>query len=186
MPVVCAKLTRVSPGVKLKTPWVGSAAYTINFPQVAAPVFNPAGGTFASALSVTITTTTGGASIRYTTDGSTPSETIGTIYSTAVAVSSTTTLKAIAYGAGMIDSAISSAAYTINLPQVAAPVFNPAGGTFTSAQSVTITTTTGGASIRYTTDGSTPTSSIGSLHRSEEHTSELQSPCNLACRLLLE
>src|SRR5256885_7272077 len=27
---------------------------------------------------------------------------------------------------------------------------------------------------------------IGKLHRSEEHTSELQSPCNLVCRLLLE
>src|SRR2546426_6254046 len=26
----------------------------------------------------------------------------------------------------------------------------------------------------------------GVLHRSEEHTSELQSPCNLVCRLLLE
>src|SRR5256885_13241935 len=26
----------------------------------------------------------------------------------------------------------------------------------------------------------------GRLHRSEEHTSELQSPCNLVCRLLLE
>src|SRR5256885_8958251 len=26
----------------------------------------------------------------------------------------------------------------------------------------------------------------GALHRSEEHTSELQSPCNLVCRLLLE
>src|SRR2546426_3274555 len=26
----------------------------------------------------------------------------------------------------------------------------------------------------------------GLIHRSEEHTSELQSPCNLVCRLLLE
>src|SRR5256885_5340422 len=26
----------------------------------------------------------------------------------------------------------------------------------------------------------------GVVHRSEEHTSELQSPCNLVCRLLLE
>src|SRR5256885_11968926 len=26
----------------------------------------------------------------------------------------------------------------------------------------------------------------GTQHRSEEHTSELQSPCNLVCRLLLE
>src|SRR5256885_5202555 len=31
-----------------------------------------------------------------------------------------------------------------------------------------------------------PTSSVGSPTRSEEHTSELQSPCNLVCRLLLE
>src|SRR5256885_11597063 len=28
--------------------------------------------------------------------------------------------------------------------------------------------------------------SVGELRRSEEHTSELQSPCNLVCRLLLE
>src|SRR5688500_19927337 len=27
---------------------------------------------------------------------------------------------------------------------------------------------------------------VGFVHRSEEHTSELQSPCNLVCRLLLE
>src|SRR5256885_13085242 len=27
---------------------------------------------------------------------------------------------------------------------------------------------------------------LGGAHRSEEHTSELQSPCNLVCRLLLE
>src|SRR5256885_12765749 len=29
-------------------------------------------------------------------------------------------------------------------------------------------------------------SAAGRWHRSEEHTSELQSPCNLVCRLLLE
>src|SRR5256885_9831278 len=32
----------------------------------------------------------------------------------------------------------------------------------------------------------TPCRSMPSPHRSEEHTSELQSPCNLVCRLLLE
>src|SRR5256885_10304065 len=31
-----------------------------------------------------------------------------------------------------------------------------------------------------------PHSAVGRGHRSEEHTSELQSPCNLVCRLLLE
>ena len=36
----------------------------------------------------------------------------------------------------------------------ATPIFSPGGGTYTSAQSVTITSSTSGASIRYTTDGS--------------------------------
>src|SRR5256885_7789153 len=33
---------------------------------------------------------------------------------------------------------------------------------------------------------SMPSSTMSSTRRSEEHTSELQSPCNLVCRLLLE
>ena len=63
------------------------------------------------------------------------------------------TLKAIAYEAGMTDSAVASASYTI---QVAAPTFEPPAGAYSSAQSVTISTTTAGASIRYTTDGARP------------------------------
>src|SRR6266446_9638774 len=34
--------------------------------------------------------------------------------------------------------------------------------------------------------GRSPRVAIGRRERSEEHTSELQSPCNLVCRLLLE
>jgi len=133
-------------------------------PQVAAPTFNPAGGSYTAAQSVTISTTTSGASIRYTTDGSTPSETAGTLYSGPVSISSTATLKAIAYASNMTDSSVSSATYTINVPQVAAPTFNPAGGSYSAAQSVTISTTTSGASIRYTTDGSTPSETAGTLY----------------------
>ncbi len=45
-------------------------------------------------------------------------------------------------------------------PQSAAmPVISPASGTFTAAQSVTITDDTASATIHYTTDGSTPTAS---------------------------
>ena len=59
-------------------------------------------------------TATPGASIRYTTNGSTPSETVGTLYSAPITVSATTTIKAIAYESGMPDSAVSTATFTIS------------------------------------------------------------------------
>ncbi|HUO27854.1 MAG TPA: DUF2341 domain-containing protein, partial [Bryobacteraceae bacterium] len=83
-----------------------------NSGAVAAPVFSPGGGTYAAAQTVTIGTTTPGTSIRYTTDGSTPSETAGTLYSGPITVSSALTLNAIAYGSGLIDSAVTTAQYT--------------------------------------------------------------------------
>jgi hypothetical protein len=143
---------------------VTSGTYTINLPTAATPTFSPAAGTYTSVQSVTITSTTSGASIRYTTDGSTPSATAGTLYSSPVSISTTTTLKAIAYKTGFNNSAVKSGLYTINLPTVATPAFSPAAGTFASAQTVTITTTTSGASIRYTTDGSTPSATAGTLY----------------------
>ena len=62
---------------------------------------------------MTISTPTPGASIRYTTDGSTPSQTAGTLYSGPIAVTSALTVNAIAYASGMINSAVSTAAYSI-------------------------------------------------------------------------
>jgi hypothetical protein len=81
--------------------------------QVSTPAFSPAPGSFSSAQSVTITTATSGASIRYTTDGSTPSSTAGTLYSGPVSISATATLKAIAYKSGLADSSVASGTYTI-------------------------------------------------------------------------
>ncbi|HZP60714.1 MAG TPA: TIM-barrel domain-containing protein, partial [Opitutaceae bacterium] len=106
------------------------------------------------------------ATIRYTTNGSTPSETNGTVYSGPVIISSSTTLEAIAYESGMTDSAVTTANYTIGTVggQVAAPVFSPGGGTYGSAQRVSISTSTGGATIRYTTDGSTPSETAGTVY----------------------
>ena len=66
-----------------------------------------------SAQTVTLSTTTSGATIRYTTDGSTPSETNGTVYSSPVVISATTTLQAIAYLSGMLDSTVASGVYRI-------------------------------------------------------------------------
>jgi len=83
---------------------------------VAAPQLSPTGGTFSGAINVTITSSTSGASIRYTTNGSTPSSTSGTLYSSPVAISATTTLKAIAYKTGMTNSTVTTGAYTITVP----------------------------------------------------------------------
>lgn len=136
---------------------VATAAYTINIPAVGTPTFSPPAGTYSSSQSVTISTTTSGATLRYTIDGSTPTAS-STLYSAPITVSASQTIKAIGIKSGMINSSVGSAAYTISTV-AAAPIFSPAAGTYTSAQSVAISTTTSGAEIRYTTDGSTPTAS---------------------------
>jgi hypothetical protein len=130
---------------------------------VAAASFTPAAGAYSSAQTVTVSTTTAGASIRYTTDGATPSETAGTLYSGPITVGNITTVTAIAYLSGENDSAVTSAVYTIT-GTVASPSFTPAAGTYPSAQTVAVSTTTAGASIRYTTDGSAPSETAGTLY----------------------
>jgi hypothetical protein len=81
--------------------------------SVSGPTFSPAAGTYSSAQTVTISTATSGASIRYTTDGSDPSESAGIAYSVPIAVSSSLILKAIAYKTGLSDSSVASASYSI-------------------------------------------------------------------------
>lgn len=124
--------------------------------QAAAPVFRPAAGMYASVRTVTITSGTPGASIRYTTDGSAPTATVGTEYSTPIRVETSQTLKAIAYKAGFVDSIVATAVYSIG-GGIATPSFSPDGGTYSSDQSVVLRCATTGAAIHYTTDGSTPT-----------------------------
>ncbi|MGL5674955.1 MAG: chitobiase/beta-hexosaminidase C-terminal domain-containing protein [Cellulosilyticaceae bacterium] len=139
-----------------------SATFTIEVAPVetvAAPTFSPNGGTFTSAQTVTLNCSTNGATIRYTTAGSTPTAS-STLYTNALSVDKTTTLKAKAFKDGMNDSTTTSATFTIEVAPVetvAAPTFSPNGGTFTSAQTVTLGCATNGATIRYTTDGTEPT-----------------------------
>jgi hypothetical protein len=108
---------------------------------------------------VTIADSTTGATIYYTTNGTTPT-TSSTLYSGAITVSGTETVEAIAVASGYSNSAVASATYTITVtPQAATPVFSPAAGSYTSTQSVTIADSTTGAAIYYTTNGTTPTAS---------------------------
>ncbi|MGA2434112.1 MAG: chitobiase/beta-hexosaminidase C-terminal domain-containing protein, partial [Bryobacteraceae bacterium] len=137
---------------------VSTATYTI---RAVAPTFSPAGGTSTTPQTVTLSTATNGASINYTTDGSAPSDTAGTLYTGPITVSGTTTIKAVAFASGLTNSTVSTATYTI---RAVAPTFSPAGGTSTTPQTVMLSTATSGASINYTTDGSAPSNTAGTLY----------------------
>ncbi|MBW6514742.1 MAG: chitobiase/beta-hexosaminidase C-terminal domain-containing protein, partial [Candidatus Syntrophosphaera sp.] len=79
--------------------------------NAATPTFDPPAGVYAQPVNVAISTTTPDATIRYTTNGSDPTET-STLYTGPVAISSTTTLKARAWAAGMDPSYVATAIYT--------------------------------------------------------------------------
>jgi hypothetical protein len=140
--------------------FVGSAAYTITSSQAAAtPTFSPAAGTYSSAQSVTISTSTPGCSgyIYWNTTGN---PTSSATHGTSVSVASSETVYARAIGCpGYSDSAVSSAAYTITSSQAATPTFSPTAGAYSSTQSVTIAAATPGCSgyIYWNTTGN-PTS----------------------------
>lgn len=86
---------------------------------VSTPTFTPVAGTYVGAQNVTISCETAGATIYYTTDGTDPTNT-STQYTGAIAVSETTTIKAIAY-VGETASNIATATYTITTPYTSIP-----------------------------------------------------------------
>lgn len=80
-------------------------------PTCATPTFSPAAGSYEGTQNVTISSTTG-ATIYYTTDGSTPN-TSSSVYSSAITVSANTTIKAYAVKSDYNDSEVATATYTI-------------------------------------------------------------------------
>ena len=126
--------------------------------STAAPTFAPAGGTFATPQTVTLSDATSGAVIHYTTDGTAPT-TSSPVYSKPIPVTyGTTAVEALALASGYTASAINSATYVVSEP-TSAPVISPVGGTYATAQIVTIGDGDASAVVHYTTDGSQPTAS---------------------------
>jgi N-acetyl-beta-hexosaminidase len=128
---------------------VASGQYVI---KAAPPSLSVAGGTYNTAQTVALSAGAG-LSIYYTTNGSVPTAS-STRYTGPIAVGQSMTLRAIAGGTGVLESDVASASYVF---QAAAPTFDPPSRSFVLPLSVSLSTTTPGARIFYTTDGSTPT-----------------------------
>jgi hypothetical protein len=114
----------------------------------ATPTFTPPGGSYPGPQTVTILDATRGSAIYYTTDGTTPT-TASAVYKAPIPVTvSGTVIKAIVTAPGYGQSAVAIATYTLTLPQAAIPI---------ATQTVTIQEATAGATVYYTTNGTTPT-----------------------------
>lgn len=82
-------------------------------PIAGIPSFSPIAGTYYTTQYVTISSSTSGASIYYTTDGTDPDNMgNGTLFTLPITINSNTTLKARAYATGYDPSAIETAVYT--------------------------------------------------------------------------
>jgi len=133
---------------------VKTAVYILNL-DTTTPVTtaSPAGGTFTSPQYVTLAANET-ATIYYTINGSTPT-TSSPVYSGPIAVSVTTTLKFFAKDTAGNSEAMRTVTYTIDSTPPATTA-SPAGGSYSSAQNVTLTANEP-ATIYYTTNGSDPT-----------------------------
>jgi hypothetical protein len=132
---------------------------TTNTVPTPAPTFNPAQGTYGTEQTVAISDSNPDATIYYTINGTTPT-TSSTIYTGTIAVSETETIEAIAVASGYSASSVASATYAFNPPggtPAPTPQFSPVGGSYSSAQTVTITDSASDALIYYTLDGTVPT-----------------------------
>lgn len=134
---------------------------------VGAPTANPTAGTYSENQSVALTSSTVGATIYYTTDGSEPTITGGVTggttqqYTAPIAVtgtegqSSTTTIKAIAVNNGMQDSSVETFTYTIKqesqTPDVTAPSITtqPGNATVKAGETATFTIAASGTGLTY-------------------------------------
>jgi len=119
-----------------------------------APSFTPLAGTYNTPITTQVISDSN-STIYYTTDGSTPTTSSPSVASGATFnLTQSTFFKAFAAKPGLSNSLVSTNGFTL---QTARPQFSLAAGYLTGPTMLSITSATPGATIYYTTDGSTPT-----------------------------
>jgi hypothetical protein len=148
--------------IAVRTGWepsaVASSAWSF---QALAPTVDVASGTYTQPQTVTLVTATPDAAIRYTLDGSDP--TVAATAQTAagpIPVDRSLTLRAVTTKPGWHASIPLACTYTL---QVAQPTIDLAAGTYGAEQQAHVATISPGATLRYTLDGSDPSSSPSAL-----------------------
>jgi hypothetical protein len=154
MPIEVTKTTTInafaSAAGYINSP-LSSQTYTLSPAVAATPVFSVPAGNYTSAQTVTISDSTQGATIYYTTDGTTPT-TSSAVFSNSITISSTETIEAIATASGYAPSAVATATYTISIPANAVPVLTSMSPAFASEGGTAFTLTITGSGF---TSGST-------------------------------
>ena len=132
--------------------YISGGRYVILTPA-ATPVFSQPGGIYSQIQSVAISDATPGAVIYYTTDGSIPN-TSSPQYQVLFAISSSVTLKAVAYAAGYTPGPVASEIFTFN-SSLTSPTLTvlPSGYNLTTAQPLPVTITVRGGSRKPTPTG---------------------------------
>lgn len=130
------------------------------------PVFNYSTGTYNNDILVTISCPVSGAIIHYTTDGSAPTSS-SPVYSSAISVAgngTNITIRAFAKKSGNYDSGIVTANYIISYFDVAPPTFDKTNSIgYCPGEVITLSSNTAGATIKYTTNGTSPGPSNGTV-----------------------
>ncbi len=116
------------------------------------PEFAPEQGTYNVPPNITLGTLTSGAVIRYTLDGTVPTE-LSPGYSVPIEIDRTTTIRAKTIAPDLDPSETITREYKL---EVAKPVADVDSGTHTETQYVSLSTISPMATIRYTEDGSEP------------------------------
>ncbi len=119
----------------------------------AAPLMTPPSGEYSTPVTVSGTSSTPGAVLRFTVDGTDPTA-ISAVLPASVVVAGPGSGKVRAFAPGYLPSPVTTVAYTF---RVAAPVASPPPGTYEGPVQFSASTSSPGAVLRFTQDGTDPT-----------------------------